>query len=69
MSRRDDAILTLLRERGYVAIEELARLCEVTPQTMRRDLNRLAAGGRLRRHHGGASVASSTTNVAYAERR
>jgi DeoR family glycerol-3-phosphate regulon repressor len=69
MATRDDAILTLLRERGYVAIEELARLCGVTPQTMRRDLNRLAEGGRLRRHHGGASVASSTANVAYAERR
>lgn len=69
MSARDDAILALVRERGYVAIEELARLCGVTPQTMRRDLNRLAESGRLRRHHGGASAASSTANVAYAERR
>lgn len=69
MATRDDVILTLLRERGYVAIEELARLCGVTPQTIRRDLNRLAEGGRLRRHHGGASTASSTANVAYADRR
>jgi DeoR family glycerol-3-phosphate regulon repressor len=66
---RDDAILALVRDRGYVGIEELARLCRVTPQTMRRDLNRLAESGRLRRHHGGASAASSTANVAYAERR
>lgn len=69
MSRRDETILALLRERGYAAIEELARLCRVTPQTIRRDLNRLAEGGLLRRHHGGASLASSTANLAYGERR
>lgn len=69
MSTRDDTVLALVRERGYAAIDELARLCGVTPQTMRRDINRLAEAGRLRRHHGGASAASSIANTAYAERR
>lgn len=69
MLEREQSIIAMVRERGYAAIEELAHACGVTPQTIRRDINRLAAAGRLRRHHGGASALSSTVNVDYAERR
>ncbi|WP_345891417.1 DeoR family transcriptional regulator, partial [Pseudomonas protegens] len=34
---RQQQILDLVRERGYVSIEELAQLFVVTPQTIRRD--------------------------------
>ncbi|WP_345891423.1 DeoR family transcriptional regulator, partial [Pseudomonas protegens] len=35
---RQQQILDLVRERGYVSIEELAQLFVVTPQTIRRDI-------------------------------
>ncbi|BFM49759.1 DeoR/GlpR family transcriptional regulator [Marinomonas sp. THO17] len=65
---RQDKIVALVKEKGYISIEELASHFAVTPQTIRRDINDLAKAGQLRRHHGGASYESSTTNVAYATR-
>lgn len=65
---RQQQILELVRERGYVSIEEMAQLFVVTPQTIRRDINQLAEGGLLRRYHGGAAYDSSIENTAYAMR-
>ena len=68
-SPRHDKILQLVRENGFMPIEELARILDVTPQTIRRDINQLAEQGLLRRTHGGAaSEASSIQNTAYAMR-
>ena len=69
LAPRQQNILELVRERGYVSIDELARHFAVTPQTIRRDINQLAEQGLLRRTHGGAaSEASSIQNTAYAMR-
>lgn len=65
---RHQQILDLLMRRGYAGIEELAAGFDVTPQTIRRDLQDLADRGLLRRHHGGASMMSSTVNTDYAKR-
>ena len=65
---RHQRILALIGQRGYVSNEELAREFDVTVQTVRRDVNALAEEGRVARHHGGAGLASSTENIAYAER-
>ncbi|NWL80534.1 DeoR family transcriptional regulator [Pseudomonas taiwanensis] len=66
---RQQDILDLTRDRGYVSIDELAQAFAVTPQTIRRDINQLAEHGLLRRTHGGAaSEGSSTQNTAYAMR-
>ncbi|MCB5161547.1 DeoR/GlpR family transcriptional regulator [Marinomonas algarum] len=65
---RQDKIVTIVKETGYVTIDELASKFAVTPQTIRRDINDLAKSGQIRRHHGGASCDSSTTNVSYATR-
>lgn len=65
---RHQRIVDLVRERGFVANEELARLFEVTVQTVRRDVNHLADRGRIARHHGGAGNVSSVENLAYDER-
>jgi DeoR family glycerol-3-phosphate regulon repressor len=65
---RQQQILELVRERGYVSIEEMAQLFVVTPQTIRRDINQLAEGGLLRRYHGGAAYDSSIENTAYTMR-
>jgi DeoR family glycerol-3-phosphate regulon repressor len=68
MSTRRREILHLLGHRGYVAIEEFTAKFDVTPQTLRRDLQDLAELGLLRRHHGGASAISSTANSDYVMR-
>jgi DeoR family glycerol-3-phosphate regulon repressor len=65
---RQQQILELVRERGYVSIEEMAQLFVVTPQTIRRDINQLAEANLLRRYHGGAAYDSSVENTAYAMR-
>lgn len=66
---RQDKIVAMTKEKGYVTIDELACKFNVTPQTIRRDINALAQSERIRRHHGGASYDSSTTNMAYATRK
>lgn len=65
---RQETIIQLVNEKGFISIEELASTCNVTPQTMRRDINQLAEQNLLRRYHGGAAQVSSTVNSAYAER-
>ncbi|KPW84873.1 transcriptional regulator, DeoR family [Pseudomonas congelans] len=65
---RQQQILELVRDRGYVSIEEMATLFVVTPQTIRRDINQLAEMNLLRRYHGGAAYDSSIENTAYAMR-
>ncbi|MCP8464424.1 DeoR/GlpR family transcriptional regulator [Pseudomonas sp. ZM23] len=62
---RQQSILDLVRERGYLSIEELAQQFAVTPQTIRRDINQLAEQSLLRRYHGGAAWDSSIENTAY----
>lgn len=51
---RQHEIITRARELGRVAVAELAARYEVTPETIRRDLDALAARGILSRVHGGA---------------
>ncbi|WP_203290714.1 DeoR/GlpR family DNA-binding transcription regulator [Maricaulis parjimensis] len=53
-SEREDFILRLLEERGFVSFQELGRRIDGSPATIRRDLERLAQEGRLERVRGGA---------------
>jgi DeoR family transcriptional regulator, glycerol-3-phosphate regulon repressor len=41
-TQRHDAIIELVRLQGYVSTEELVEHFDVSPQTIRRDLNDLA---------------------------
>lgn len=66
---RQDAIVELVRQHGYMSIEQLTDHFAVTPQTIRRDLNTLANEGRARRVHGGVGIESSTVNTAYSTRK
>jgi DeoR family glycerol-3-phosphate regulon repressor len=50
-------------------VEALAERFEVSPQTIRKDLNELCEARHLTRVHGGAMLASGTENMAYAARR
>ncbi|EMP55728.1 glycerol-3-phosphate regulon repressor [Marinobacter santoriniensis NKSG1] len=67
--RRQDRILEMIREHGFVTTEQLVETFHVTPQTIRRDLNELARQNLLRRHHGGAGIDSSTANTEYQTRK
>ena len=69
MSVRQRRILAYARERGSVQVESLARHFTVTPQTIRRDLNRLCNQHHLQRIHGGATVFDGVANLGYAARR
>ncbi len=65
---RQKEILLLVQRRGFVSNEDLAQAFNVTPQTIRRDINQLCLEGLLRRYHGGAGLPSSVENVAYKTR-
>jgi DeoR family glycerol-3-phosphate regulon repressor len=69
LSRRQTEIVALLRETGRVAVEDLAARFDVSPQTIRRDLNEMSEARVITRVHGGAIVASGTENLAYDARK
>ena len=65
---RQQEILAMARQSGYLSTEEMTRSFNVTSQTIRRDINELCSRGLLRRYHGGAGLPSSVENVAYSDR-
>lgn len=65
---RQQAIVELVQKQGFAAIEELSREFDITPQTVRRDINTLCEQGLLRRYHGGAGLPSTVENIAYETR-
>ena len=68
-SPRQQHILTLARQMGAVQVDELALRFDVTPQTIRKDLNDLCDSRLLTRTHGGAMLTSGVENMAYEARR
>jgi DeoR family transcriptional regulator, glycerol-3-phosphate regulon repressor len=69
LSPRQQQILALARQTGNVVVDDLAVRFDVTPQTIRKDLNELCDGRLLARTHGGAMLSSGVENVAYEARR
>lgn len=69
VAERWQRIVQLVNERGSIRVTELSELCQVTEETIRRDLDRLEADGKLMRSHGGAvSVKEAQTEVPFMER-
>lgn len=66
---RQAKILKLLDQQDRVEVEDLARLLDVSLQTVRTDLRELSARNALSRVHGGAVRMSLAANRAYADRR
>jgi DeoR family transcriptional regulator, glycerol-3-phosphate regulon repressor len=69
LSPRQQQILLLARSSGTVGVDELSAHFDVTPQTIRKDLNELCDARHLTRTHGGAMLSSGVENVAYESRR
>ncbi|GLO60507.1 DeoR/GlpR family transcriptional regulator [Vibrio sp. MACH09] len=67
--QRHNEIVRLVELNGEVNTDELVELFNVSPQTIRRDLNELAEENKLRRTHGGATNSSSSENSSYNNRK
>ncbi|MEH0665108.1 DeoR/GlpR family transcriptional regulator [Vibrio scophthalmi] len=63
--KRHQEIIELVQTQGFVSTEELVERFDVSPQTIRRDLNELAEANKIRRNHGGATIVSSSENSSY----
>jgi DeoR family transcriptional regulator, L-fucose operon activator len=72
VAERYDKIVQLVNDRGSIRVTELSELCDVTEETIRRDLDRLESSGLLRRSHGGAvsvkDLSLTQAEIHYAER-
>ena len=69
LNDRQQQILALVREQGFVTVETLAGRFNVTSQTVRRDIIRLESLALLQRFHGGAGLRNATARPAYADKR
>jgi DeoR family glycerol-3-phosphate regulon repressor len=69
ISPRQKDIVSIARATGKVTVEDLSTRFDVSPQTIRKDLNDLCDQRLLTRVHGGAVVASGVENLAYEARR
>ncbi|ADO47506.1 DeoR/GlpR family DNA-binding transcription regulator [[Enterobacter] lignolyticus] len=65
---RHDLLVQYIAERGYMNIEELAQLLDVSTQTVRRDIRKLSEQGLITRHHGGAGRVSKGINTSLEQR-
>jgi DeoR family glycerol-3-phosphate regulon repressor len=68
-TRRSELIISLIKQRGFMSIDDLVTECCVTPQTIRRDLNQLSESGIISRYHGGAGIGASRENAPYQDRK
>jgi DeoR family glycerol-3-phosphate regulon repressor len=66
---RHSEIVQMAKEHGRVLVDDLATHFNVTPQTIRKDLNDLCDQRLLSRIHGGALYPSGVENVEYEARR
>ena len=68
LNLRQQHIANAARDKGFVTIDDLVVTLDVTPQTVRRDINFLCEHGILARFHGGAAYRSSVANMPYETR-
>jgi len=69
LTPRHAEIIEQAKRDGRVQVETLAEHFQVTPQTIRKDLNELCKRKLLARIHGGAVVPSGVENLEYEQRR
>ncbi|GJL80779.1 MAG: DeoR family transcriptional regulator [marine bacterium B5-7] len=69
LTSRQRAIIDIARVEGNVDVDALAARFDVSPQTIRRDLNILCDHEQLKRVHGGAVLGNTQVNLGYRARR
>jgi DeoR family glycerol-3-phosphate regulon repressor len=69
ISSRQRSIMEFIREQGSVQVVELSTHLQVTPQTIRRDLNQLYDLKLVQRVHGGAVIKDTIENLGYGARK
>lgn len=69
LSERQKQILNKAKKKGRVVVDQLSAFFNVSPQTIRKDINDLCNKQLLQRVHGGAIVGSSIENVGYEARK
>ncbi len=69
LNSRQTIILQTVRSDSEVQVEPLAEHLEVTPQTIRRDLNLMCEMRLLQRVHGGAILHDGVSNMGYEARK
>jgi DeoR family glycerol-3-phosphate regulon repressor len=68
LSARQSELLRAVRERGAAALADLAREFNVSQETIRRDVKRLAAEGQVLRRHGNVAVPYSVGEAPFERR-
>lgn len=58
-AEREQRIIQLISETGFIAFRELDRRLDASPATIRRDLERMASQGQITRVRGGARLAQA----------
>lgn len=66
---RQQRLLDQVRSHHHASVEALAKLLDVTTQTVRRDVKLLVEANLLTRYHGGVTLPSSIENIAYVQRK
>ncbi len=69
ISMRQRLIMENIREHGTVQVDLLAKQLQVTPQTIRRDLNQLYDLELVQRVRGGAIIKNTVENLGYGARK
>ncbi|OED39300.1 DeoR family transcriptional regulator [Chromatiales bacterium (ex Bugula neritina AB1)] len=69
LNSRQQVILDHVRNNGEVQVDSLSDVMEVTPQTIRRDLNLMCDMRLLQRVHGGAVLHDGVSNMGYEARK
>ena len=59
---RQQMIIQLLSQHTSLTVNEMAKLCSVSKETLRRDLRALEEKDLIRRSHGGAVLASTLSS-------
>jgi DeoR family ulaG and ulaABCDEF operon transcriptional repressor len=68
-AEREQQILQLLREKGFIGFQELDRRINASAATLRRDLDRLASQGKIERVRGGARFLDGNAKAALVDNR
>ncbi len=69
LNQRQQAIIDIVRSKGFATIEWLAEHFQISAQTVRRDIIFLDSCRLLQRFHGGAGVLDRSVRLGYAEKR